>query len=154
MKLHSWVVPAMCHGYALFCWSQLPGDAADGRRPQQHRQDAATHRRSRPVSSLPDPEGAQGTDHAHPSFPVSQDQTTTVLFFRRRCVVLKFQDQRTTKWCGRCLVLVVVWSCYTGLPCPCLHQINPMLFPVFLSSSFVTRYHAQSPRRDGSLLLF
>ncbi len=19
-----------------------------------------------------------------------------------------------TKWCGRCLVLVVVWSCYTG----------------------------------------
>ncbi len=29
--------------------------------------------------------------------PVSQDQTATVLFFRRRCVVLKFQDQRTTK---------------------------------------------------------
>ncbi len=64
-------------------------------------------------------------------FPVSQDQTTTVLFFRCRCVVLKFsgpdnnclggrclvlkfQDQRTTKQCGRSLVLVVVWSCYTG----------------------------------------
>ncbi len=31
------------------------------------------------------------------NIPVSQDQTTTVLFFRRRCVVLKFQDQRTTK---------------------------------------------------------
>ncbi len=29
--------------------------------------------------------------------PVSQDQTTTILFFRRRCVVLKFQDQRMTK---------------------------------------------------------
>ena len=29
--------------------------------------------------------------------PVSQDQTTTVLFFRRHCVVLKFQDQRMTK---------------------------------------------------------
>ncbi len=28
--------------------------------------------------------------------PVSQDQTTTVLFFRCRCVVLKFQDHTTT----------------------------------------------------------
>ncbi len=29
-------------------------------------------------------------------------------------LILKFQDQTTTKWCGHCLVLVVVWSCYTG----------------------------------------
>ncbi len=29
--------------------------------------------------------------------PVSQDQATTILFFRRRCVVLKFQHQITTK---------------------------------------------------------
>ena len=29
-------------------------------------------------------------------FPVSQDQTTTILFFQRRCEVLKFQDQRAT----------------------------------------------------------
>ncbi len=36
------------------------------------------------------------------AWPVSQDQTTTVLFFRRRCVVLKFQDHTTT---GRCPVL-------------------------------------------------
>ncbi len=61
--------------------------------------------------------------------PVQQDQTTTVLFFRRRCVVLKFQDQRTTSFSGpkkfsgpengqivwslsgpgRCLVLYVVY---------------------------------------------
>ncbi len=32
--------------------------------------------------------------------PVSQDQTTTVQFLRRRCVVLKFQDQTTTSLCG------------------------------------------------------
>ncbi len=30
------------------------------------------------------------------------------------CLVLKLQDHTMTKWCGRCLVLVVVWSCYTG----------------------------------------
>ncbi len=64
---------------------------------------------------------------------VFQDQTTTVLFFRHhcvvlkfsrpdndcpggRCLVLKFQDQWMTKQCGRCLVLVIVWSCYTGKP--------------------------------------
>ncbi len=41
--------------------------------------------------------------------PVSQDQTTTVLFFRHRCVVLKFQDHTMTGHCpvlgGPCLVL-------------------------------------------------
>ncbi len=32
-----------------------------------------------------------------------------------RCsLVLKFQDQTMTKQCGCCLVLVIVWSCYTG----------------------------------------
>ena len=32
--------------------------------------------------------------------PVSQDQTMTVLFLQRHCVVLKFQDQTTTSLCG------------------------------------------------------
>ncbi len=41
--------------------------------------------------------------------PVSQDQTTTVLFFQRRCVVLKFQDHTTTGHCpGGCFSIVLI----------------------------------------------
>ena len=31
-------------------------------------------------------------------------------------LVLKFQDHNMTKQCGRAMVLVVLLSCYTGLP--------------------------------------
>ena len=52
----------------------------------------------------------KGRFYPSPETPVSQDQTTTILFFRRRCVVLKFQDHTMTGRCpvlgGRCLVLL------------------------------------------------
>ncbi len=51
----------------------------------------------RPLNVFWDATSRMQDKAAAPTDPLSQDQTTTVLFFRRRCVVLKFQDQRTTK---------------------------------------------------------
>ncbi len=52
---------------------------------------------------------ARPPDVRTPKVPVSQDQTTTVLFFRYRYMVLKFQDHTMTGLCpvlgGHCLVL-------------------------------------------------
>ena len=45
---------------------QIPGDALNGCRPKQHRQDAASVRRPRAVPHLPDPPGSQGKTHTRP----------------------------------------------------------------------------------------